>query len=62
MLKQKEKLIYSDEGRDTVLIPGVGMWDGHVVTKSDKWVSSGHSGFLPLEDNPNANIGVNEHD
>ena len=25
-------------------------------------VSSGHSGFLPHEDNPNANIGANEHD
>ena len=33
-----------------------------VVTKSDRWVSSGHSGFLPQEDHPNANIGANEHD
>ena len=41
---------------------GVGMWDGHVVTKSDRWVSSRHSGFLPHEDHPNANIGDNEHD
>ena len=30
--------------------------DGHVVTKSDRWVSSGHSGFLPHEDHPNANM------
>jgi len=30
--------------------------DSHVVTKSDRWVSSGH------EDHPNANIGANEHD
>ena len=43
-------------------IPGIGMCDGHVVTKSDRWVSFGHSGFLPHEDHPNANIGVNEHD
>ena len=43
-------------------IPDVGMWDGHVVTKSDRWVSSGHSGFLPHEDHPNANIDANEHD
>ena len=43
-------------------IPGVGMWDGHVVTKSDRWVSPGHSDFLPHEDHPNANIGANEHD
>ena len=42
-------------------IPGVGMWDGHVVTKSDRWVSSGHSGFLPHEYHPNANISANEH-
>ena len=40
----------------------VGMWDGHVVTKSDRWVSSGYFGFLPHEDHPNANIGANEHD
>ena len=40
----------------------VGMRDGHVVTKSDRWVSSGHSGFLPHEDHPYANIGANEHD
>ena len=43
-------------------IPGVGMWDGHLVTKSDSWVSSGHSGFLSHEDHPNANIGANEHE
>ena len=43
-------------------IPGVGMWDGHVVTKSNRWVSSGYSIFLPHEDHPNANIGANEHD
>ena len=42
--------------------PGVSMWDGHVVTKSDRWVSSGHSGFLPHEHHPNANIGASEHD
>ena len=36
------------------------MCDGHVVTKSDMWVSPGHSGFLPHEDHPNANIGANE--
>ena len=36
--------------------------DGHVVTKSDRLVSSGHSGFLQHEDQPNANIGANEHD
>ena len=29
-----------------------------MVTKSDRWVSSGHSGFLPHEDHPNANIGA----
>ena len=44
------------------LIPGVGMSDGHVVTKSDRWVSSGHSGFLSHEDHPIANIGANELD
>ena len=38
------------------------VWDGHVVTKSDRWVSSGYSSFLPHEDHPNANIGANEHD
>ena len=47
---------------DPCSIPGVGMWDGRVVTKSDRWVSSGYSGFLPHEDHPNANIGSNEHD
>ena len=31
-------------------IPGVGMWDGHVVIKSDRWVSPGYSGLLPHED------------
>ena len=30
-------------------------------TKSDRWVSSGHSGFLLHEDHPNATIGANEH-
>ena len=43
-------------------IPGIAMWDGHVVTKSDRWVSSGQSGFPPHEDHPNAIIGANEHD
>ena len=43
-------------------IPGIGMWDGHVVTKSGRWVSSRYSGFLPHEDHQNANIGANEHD
>ena len=43
-------------------IPDVGMWDVYVVTKSDRSVSSGYSGFLPHEDHPNANISVNEHD
>ena len=43
-------------------IHGVGMSDSHVVTKSDRWVSSGHSGFLPHEDHRNAIIGANEHD
>ena len=43
-------------------IPGVGMWDGHVVTKSDRWFSSGYSSFFPHEDHINANIGANEHD
>ena len=43
-------------------IPAIGKWDGHVVTKSDGWVSSEYSGFLPHEDSPNANIGANEHD
>ena len=36
--------------------------DGHVVTKSDRWVSSGYSGFLPHKDHPNSIIGANEHD
>ena len=39
-------------------IPGVGILDGHVVTKSDRWISFGHSGFLPHEDHPIANIGA----
>ena len=43
-------------------IPNVGMWDGDLVTKSDRWVSSGYSGFHLHEDHPNANIGANEHD
>ena len=43
-------------------IPGVAMLDGHVATKSGRWVSSGHSGFLPHEEHPNTNIGANEHD
>ena len=34
-------------------ILGIGWWDGHVVTKSDRWVSSGYSGFLPHEDHQN---------
>jgi len=38
------------------------MWDGYVVTKLDRWVCSGYSGFLPYEDHRNANIGANEHD
>ena len=38
------------------------MRDGHVVTKSDRWVSSGYSRFLLHEDHPNAYIGANEHD
>ena len=33
-----------------------------LVTKSGRWVSPGYSGYLPHEDNPNANIGANEHD
>ena len=32
-----------------------------MVTKSDRWVSYGYSGYLPHEDHPNANIGVNEY-
>jgi len=24
----------------------VGMWDSHVVTRSDRWLSSGYSSFL----------------
>ena len=36
-------------------IPGVGMWDGHVVTKSDRYV---FSGFLQHKDHRNANIGA----
>ena len=36
------------------------MWD--MVTKSDRWVSSGRSGFLPHEDDTNTNSGANnEH-
>jgi len=27
--------------------PDLGMYDGHVITKSGRWVSSGYSGFLP---------------
>jgi len=41
------------------IIPAI---NGYAVTKSDRWVSSRHSGFLPHEDHPNANIGANEHD
>ena len=52
----------ASHGCDPGSIPGVGMWDGHVVTKSDSKVSPGHSGFLPHEDHPNANIGANKHD
>ena len=44
------------------VLPGVGIWDGHVVTKPDRWVSSRYSGFIPREDHSNANIGANEHD
>jgi len=47
---------------DSGSINGVGMWDGHVVTKSDRWFSSGYSSFFPHEDHINANIGANEHD
>ena len=36
--------------------------DGHVVIKSDRWVSSGYSVFLPHEDHANATIGANKHD
>ena len=36
--------------------------DSHVVTKSERWVSYGYSGFLPHEDYTNTNIGANEHD
>ena len=43
-------------------IPGVGMWDGHVVTKSDRLVSSGHVGSLQHDGHLNAYIGANEHD
>jgi len=43
-------------------VPGVGMWDGHVVTKSDGCISSEYSGFLPHEDHRNINIGAKEHD
>jgi len=32
------------------------MWS---PSHSGRWVSSGHSGFLPHEDHPNANIGAN---
>jgi len=35
--------------------------NGHVVTTSDRWVSTGYSGFLPHEDQ-NKNIDANEHD
>ena len=36
--------------------------DQQLEAKSDRWVSSGHSGFLPHEDHQNAIIGANEHD
>ena len=39
-----------------------GMWDGNVLIKSDRWVSSGYSGFLRHDDHTNAKIGDNEHD
>ena len=38
------------------------MRDGHVVTKSDRWVSSGYSRFFPHEDYTNEIIGTKEHD
>ena len=40
-------------------IHGVGMLDGHVVTKSDRWVSAGH---LRHEDHVNAYMGANNND
>ena len=73
--KLNRKSLLCDKNKRAILIPGISvinrslnryptpiMWDGHVVTKSDRWFSSGHSGFLPHEDHPNANIGANEHD
>ena len=44
------------------LIPGFGMWDGHVVTKSDTLVSSRYSCLLPHQDHTNANISANKND
>ena len=43
-------------------LQGGDIWDGHVVTKSDRRVFFGNFGFLPYEDHTNANIGANEHD
>ena len=37
-------------------------WDGHVVIKSGRWVSSEYYGFRPDEDYTNASIGANEQD
>jgi len=50
-----QKLINFPINRNTAQL------DGYVVTKSDRLVSSGYSGFLPHKDHPNAN-GANEHD
>ena len=38
------------------------MLNGHVVTKSGRWVSIGYFGCLPHEDHTNSNISANEHD
>ena len=38
------------------------IWCRHVVTKSDRWVSSEYYGFLLLVEHTNANIVTNEHE
>ena len=39
---------------DSILLPGVGLWDGYVVNEIDGWVSFGYPGFLSQEDQTNA--------
>ena len=38
------------------------LWDGHVVTRSNRWVSSWYSNYILPKDHTNANFDGDEND